>query len=162
MREDSPETGRKSVNERRAFTLVEVIVALAIFGLAAVVLGAAYVNVLNAYELAQKSNQSDQDVRFARSLLLAEPDHDKAERGGDFDAGNGRHVQWQAKIEPTLVTDLFQVTFTCQLTDSSGGNLPLVTEVFTVLRPTWAEPVENGKLREGAIDRIRELQGIKK
>ena len=33
---------------RRAFTLVEVVVALAVFALGAIVLGAAYVNILNA------------------------------------------------------------------------------------------------------------------
>jgi general secretion pathway protein I len=147
---------------RRAFTLVEVLVALAIFGLGAVVLGAAYVNVLTAYDLAEKGNQSDPDVRFARALLLAEPDHDKAEKGGDFDGGNGRRVQWHATIESTSVTDLFQVTFVCELPDSNGGSQPAVTETFTVLRPTWSEPVENSKLRNGAIERIRELQGIKK
>jgi general secretion pathway protein I len=147
---------------RRAFTLLEVLVSLAIFAMGAIVLGAAYVNVLNAYEVAQKSNLVDQDVRFARSLLLAEPDRDKAERGGDFDAGNGRRVQWHATIESTLISDLFQVTFVCDAADAAGGALPAVTETFTLLRPTWADPVENGKLREGAIDRIKELQGIKK
>jgi general secretion pathway protein I len=147
---------------RRGFTLLEVLVSLAIFALGAIVLGAAYVNVLNAYEAAQRSNQGDQDVRFARSLLLAEPDHDKAEKGGDFEATGGRRVQWHATIEPTVTADLFQVTFVCEFASAAGGALPAVTETFTVLRPTWADPVENGKLRQLTLDRINELQGVKK
>jgi general secretion pathway protein I len=147
---------------RRAFTLLEVMMALAIFGLGAIVLGAAYVNVLNAYETVQKGNQTDQDVRFARSLLLAEPDRDKAERGGDFDAGNGRRVQWHATIESANVSDLFQVTFVCDITDSAAGTQPSVTETFTVLRPTWADPVENSKLRQDAADRIKEMREQRK
>ena len=146
---------------RRAFTLLEVIVALAIFALGAVVLGAAYVNVLNAYDVAQRGNQVDQDVRFARSLLLAEPDRDKAEKGGDFDSGNGRRVQWHATIEATMTADLFEVTFVCESSESGGANVP-VTETFTLLRPTWADPVVNGKLRQDALDRIKEMQGLKK
>ena len=147
---------------RRGFTLLEVMIALAVFALGAVVLGAAYMNVLNAYEAAQRSNESDQDVRFARSQLLAEPDHDKAEQGGDFDSSGGRHVKWHATIESTVTADLFQVTFVCELADSSGGALPPVTESFTVLRPTWADPVINSKLRQDTQDRIKELQGVKK
>lgn len=145
---------------RRAFTLLEVLVALAIFALGAIVLGAAYVNVLNAYELAQRSNQSDEDVRFARAQVLAEPDRGKAEKGSDFQSTDGRRVQWHATIEATTTADLFQVTFVCELGDVAGSSaLPTVTETFTVLRPTWADPVENAKLRQDAADRIKELQG---
>ena len=86
---------------RRAFTLLEVIVALAIFALAAIVLGAAYVNVLNAYEAVARGNQSDEDVRFARSQLLAEPDQTKAETGSDFVSTGSRGVKWHATIEAT-------------------------------------------------------------
>jgi prepilin-type N-terminal cleavage/methylation domain-containing protein len=39
-----------------AFTLLEVLIALAIFALAAVVLGATYVNALNAYEAVSRRN----------------------------------------------------------------------------------------------------------
>ena len=59
---------------RRGFTLIEVVVALMIFGLTAVVLGGAYLNVLNSYEAASRSNVNDVDVSFARSQLLGQPD----------------------------------------------------------------------------------------
>lgn len=146
---------------RRGFTLLEVLVALAVFALAAIVLGAAYVNVLNAYELAQKGTEVDPDVRFARGQLLAEPDHDKAEQGGDFDSTAGRHIKWHATIEATATADLFTVTFVCELADASGGALQTVTEKFNVLRPTWADPVVNEKLRQNALDRIKDLQAKK-
>ena len=144
---------------RRAFTLIEVMVALAIFAFAAVVLGAGYVNVLNAYEQAQRGNQYDQDVSFARAQLLAEPDHDKAEQGGDYDSLGGRHVKWHATIEATNTADLFLVTFVCELTEPTGGGLQTVTEHFNVDRPTWADPVANSTLRQNAQNRIKGLQG---
>ncbi len=57
-----------------------------IFVMAAAVLGSAYVNVLNGYDLAQSANARTEDIAFARAQLLAQPDHDKAEQGGEFDA----------------------------------------------------------------------------
>lgn len=146
---------------RRGFTLLEVLASLAIFALGAVVLGAAYLNVLNAYESAQRGNQSDEDVRFARAQLLAEPDHDKAEQGGDFDASGGGRLKWRATIESTGTADLMQVTFVCELSSSAGGTLPTVTEHFTVLRPTWADPANNAKLRQDTVNRIKLMQGMK-
>lgn len=147
---------------RRGLTLIEVMVALAIFALAAIVLGAAYVNVLVAYDAAQRSNQTDQDLRFARGQLLAEADRDKAEKGNDFDTAGGRRVKWHATIETTTIADLFQVTFVCEVAEASAASPATVTETFTLLRPTWADAVENAKLRQDASDRIKEMQGVKR
>ena len=52
-----------------AFTLVEVLVALTIFALSAIILGSSYVNVLNSYAVAKRTAQSSEDVVFARSLI---------------------------------------------------------------------------------------------
>lgn len=142
-----------------AFTLLEVIVALAIFALAAVVLGAAYVNILNAYAAVARGNQADEDLRFARAQLLAEPDRTKAETGGDFAAGDGRTVKWHATIAATATADLFTVTFTCERPDAADGGTRATTEQFMLLRPTWADPAENTKLKQDAQDRIAALQG---
>lgn len=147
---------------RRAFTLIEVMVALAIFALAAIVLGGAYVNVLNAYNLAQQSNHVSEDVRYARSQLLAEPDLNKAQIGNDFDSADGGHVKWHATIASAGVANLFQVTFVCEFTNGAGGGPPTVTENFTLLRPTWADPVADTKLRQDAIQRIRDMQATRK
>ena len=52
--------------------MVEVLVAMAIFALAAIVLGASYVNVLNAYASASGAGLVDEELRFARSQLMAQ------------------------------------------------------------------------------------------
>ena len=60
----------------------------------------------------------------------------------------------------TTTADLFTVTFVCELADAAGGAAPqTVTEKFTLLRPTWADPVVNTKLKQDAMDRIAQLQG---
>jgi general secretion pathway protein I len=143
---------------RRGFTLAEVLVALAIFALTAVVLGGAYLNVLNSYEAARRANLSDEDLYFARSQLLAQPNLQSAEGGAEYDDGD-RHVKWSADIEPEATTDLFTVTFTCAITGPSAAGPRNVVETFTLLRPTWSDPAARSTLRQKAASRIALAQG---
>jgi general secretion pathway protein I len=155
-------TARPPSAARRArggFTLLEVLVALAIFVFAAVVLGAAYVNVINGYDLAQRANARNEDLEFARSQLLAEPDHDKAEQGGEFDSANDRHVTWHAQIDSTQTADVFAVAFTCEINDPAAKAPETVTQNFMVLRPTWSDPTERTTLLAAAKAQIAKIQG---
>ena len=143
-----------------AFTLLEVLVALAIFALAAVVLGATYVNALNAYEAATRRNAYDEDLRFVRAALLTEPDRDKVEEGGELDLGTNRRARWQAEIASTNTVDLFSVTWTCEITDPARREPYRVTQTFLLLRPTWSDPVERSTLLDQAKQRILQIQGV--
>src|SRR5471032_2181731 len=93
-----------------AFTLLEVLVALAIFAMASIVLGATYVNVLNSYAAIDRDRDADEDVRYAVAQLRAIPDILTAQAGDQFDSTNSRHVIWTCTIEPTAIADLFTVT----------------------------------------------------
>jgi general secretion pathway protein I len=142
----------------RAFTLVEVLLSLVIFTMTAVVLGGAYVNVLNSYEAAQQENVYDADVSYARSQLLTQSDLPTAQGGAEFDDGD-RHVKWTADIEPASTTDLFTVTFTCVITPSSGADAKTMVESFMLTRPTWSDPTARSQLRQDAASRIAVAQG---
>jgi len=142
----------------RGFTLVEVLAALLIFSLTAVVLGGAYLNVLNSYEAARRSNANEDDVYFARSQLLAQADLTQATAGAEFD-DNDRHVKWSAEIEPAKTTDLFTVTFTCVVSQPSAGQPRTTVETFMLLRPTWSDPAARSELRANAATRIAQVQG---
>lgn len=147
----------KTMRRVSAFTLIEVMIALAIFVLAAIVLGGAYVNVLNGYETANRASTSDQDIRFARAALLAETDPKIVVQGGDFTTNNQHQVRWKASIEPTETTDVFEVVFDC---DVSGPDLKKpehVTQQFRLLRPTWAEDADRNKIRAKNTERINKL-----
>ena len=131
--------------------------ALMIFALTAVVLGGAYVNVLNSFEIARKANVNDDDLSFARSQLLSQADLPTAQAGAEFDDGD-RHVKWTADIEPTNTTDLFTVAFTCVITEPQVPTRNVV-ETFMLLRPTWSDPAARSTLRQAAADRIAQVQG---
>lgn len=134
-----------------------------IFALASLVLAGAYLNILHAYQSAERANERTEDLAFARAQLLAEPDRVKAETGADFDSPDKRHIKWSATIAAASgLPDLFTVTFVCEIGDSdAGGDASKITQTFTVLRPTWAEGVENGQLKQAVQDRIAQLQGKK-
>lgn len=142
----------------RGFTILEVMIALAIFAAAAIALGAAYLNVLSGYAVVNRLAERDDDVKFARAALLAEADRETAEQGAEFESAEGRRVRWSATIEATNVADLFQVTFSCELTDPSTIKPFVVTQAFRVLRPTWSDAAERETLRNEARDRIAQFQ----
>lgn len=144
----------------RAFTLIEVLVALVIFAMVVVVLGSAYLNILTAYEVVKRGTVVNEDFAFARQQVLSEPDRKKLEQGGEFDTAGNRHAKWSVEIESGPVADVFRVTFTCEITDPARTEPDRQVETFMVLRPTWViDAAERGKLKEDAKTRILELQG---
>jgi prepilin-type N-terminal cleavage/methylation domain-containing protein len=146
------------MQDRRGFTLIEVLMALVIFALTAVVLGGAYVNVLNSYEIARKANVNDEDIAFARSQLLTQSDLQTARNGAEFDDGD-RHVKWTAEVDAANTTDLFTVAFTCTITEPGTRAPKVVVQNFMLLRPTWSDPTDRTALRQAAADRIALFQG---
>jgi general secretion pathway protein I len=140
----------------RAFTLIEVLVALAIFAVAAVVLGATYVNILLSHAALRDLDGSGDNLQWARAALLIEPDRATAERGGDVVLPDGRTANWRATIEPTGVSDLFDVTLEMDAppTDGSGDTVKSSCRL-RLLRPTWSVESEREELRRKALDRLK-------
>jgi general secretion pathway protein I len=142
-----------------AFTLMEVLMALVIFAMVAVVLGSAYLNVLNSYETVSRSLKINEDFAFARQIVLTEPDRKKLEEGGEFETADNRRLRWGVEIESTTVADVFKVTFTCEIPDPERKEPDKLVQTFTVLRPTWViDATERSKLKEDAKTRILEIQ----
>ena len=144
---------------RRAFTLIEVLVALVIFAMAAAVLGAAYINVLTSYQFAGRSNADDLDLAYARQQLETQIDLPTAEAGDKFENADNKTITWTADIEPTTTADLFTVTLTCVISGSELDPTRTIAQTFTLLRPTWSDPTDRSNLRQEAATRIAKLQG---
>ena len=155
-----PRPEQASGRRTRAFTLLEVLMAMALFAMAAVMLASAYLNVLNSYETAGRAAQLNEDFAFARQLVLNEPDRKKVEEGGEFATAPGHRARWSVEIASTNVADVFRVAFTCEISDPARQEPDRVTQSFLVMRPTWViDAAERGKLKEEAKTRILELQG---
>lgn len=140
----------------KGFTLIEVLVSLAVFALAAVVLSAAYLNVLSSYQAAARRQQSDEDWRWVRAAVLTEPERVKLEQGGQVALPGGRNVPWTVEIEPTEIADLFTVVLRASFEQPPQGEAAEREEKFMVLRPGWSDPAERDKLRAATKARLEE------
>ena len=145
---------------RRGFTLIEVLMSLAIFALAAVGLGAAYSNVLLGRAALRQNEQDLEDMSRVRAALMENPNFDEIEAGGEIHLPGDRTARWKGKIEPTTVSDLFTVTLTAEIqAEASGEYGPERTEVRMLLRPTWSIPSDRSKIRDDVRQRLERERG---
>lgn len=129
---------------RAAFTLLEVLVGIAILALAAVVLGAAYTNTLEAQHAVGRPDAGSEVWPYLGAVVLTETARETLERGGELELPDGRRLRWAAQIEAMPVPDLYRVGLRGRFSDTGqefGRRLLL-------LRPTWSDPIEREKLRE--------------
>lgn len=145
---------------RRGFTLIEVLVSLAIFALAAISLGAAYSNVLLSRIALKQDEQRLDDIARCRAALLETPGFDDVATGGEIHLPGGRLARWQGEIEATAVSDLFAVRLVAVIEDANGTEEE-VTEARMLLRPTWSIPSDRQKIRNESRQRLGEERGYK-
>lgn len=141
---------------RRGFSIIEVLVALSVLAMSVIVLGTAYVNVLVSYQYLSRDTRGDEEMKFAMGLMMAEPDKTKVEAGGEYDSPEGKRVRWKAVVTPTTTTDLFDVSFECELSDVTSNGPEKRVKTLKLLRPTWSDPTEREKLRTEARQRIED------
>jgi general secretion pathway protein I len=145
----------KQPQARHAFTLIEVLIALAVFAMAATYLTSTFVSALTARERSVNDDLLHADIQAVRMQLLLEPDRDDAEDGGEYPTLRHGEAFWQARIEPTQLVDLFQVAFTIEFSDPPEDGPDGYEEKLYLLRPTWSETDERSDLLE---DKRQELE----
>ena len=149
----------RPVESRRGFTLIEVLVSLAIFALAAVVLAAAYLNVLGAYQSVARRQQGEENWKLVRMIVLTETDRTKLEAGGRLPLADGTNLHWTVVIEPAAVADLFAVTVRAAPEFATGNENREREQKLMLLRPGWSDPAERDKLRAASQQRLAKQRG---
>lgn len=133
---------------RHGFTLLEVLVGIAILALAAVVLGAAYVNTLGAHAaVAQRAAAGGAGLEYLHEAVLAEPDREFVERGGRLALPDGRTLDWEGTVEEAKVPDLFRVVVRGRITGGAEGGEETFEQRLMLLRPMWSDPARREQLR---------------
>ncbi|MFT5837181.1 MAG: prepilin-type N-terminal cleavage/methylation domain-containing protein [Candidatus Azotimanducaceae bacterium] len=151
---------RSTFNPRclKAFSLIEVVIAVAIFGMAATVLMSAFVSALLARERGVSIDLLNADIRAVRMQLLLEPNLDDAEDGDEYETLNSGEASWQAMIEPTNVVDLFQVQLSINFSESLEDLPTEHVETLYLLRPTWSESGERSDLLQEKREALKDTR----
>ncbi|MFI3290652.1 MAG: type II secretion system protein [Opitutales bacterium] len=138
---------------KKAFTLIETIVALAIFAVMATAIGQAIYNLGAAINIADKDSKRDATREFLRYQVLQVTDLDELESTFDLEDLDGETVLVSCEVEETVVADLFKMYVNYKSTAYS------INEEFLVIREDWYESADD---RSDLIDdRTDELDDIR-
>ena len=150
----------RSAGSKTAFSLIEVVIAVALFASAAVVLSSAFVNALLAREHGVRDNIFANDVSAVRMQLLLESNLEDAEEGGTIKTLNSGEAEWQAVIEPMEVIDLFRVELQVEFPEAPEGIPSAYYETLYLLRPTWSLSDERSELLEDKRQALYDERGF--
>ncbi|KAF0094431.1 MAG: hypothetical protein E1N59_1962 [Puniceicoccaceae bacterium 5H] len=143
---------------RHGFTLVEVIVALAIAFVSLGVLTQAFVYSLEALPSEQTNRQIERDdLRWVRSQILESEDRDVLEDGGEITTPTLDEVEWEAELEEAELPDLFYVTIQYQWRDQLSLEDREHEETLLIYNPNWSDPTDRDSLLEDAQDAIERI-----
>jgi len=154
--------------KKSGFMLIEVLVALAIFGLAAVYLVDGAFVASRTIRLMKDARELEQDLLWVRSQVLTEPSYEKLEEGGELTALTMGEVEWEVEVEMTEVLDLYLVNLTLEYegNDDFGIEPGERNSQLYLLRPSWGGhadfATERNRLLEDKRDKIRDLKTERK
>jgi type II secretory pathway component PulJ len=143
-------------------SLIEVIIALAIFSGVVAMLSQAVVVAIHAMDTLGEDNRREQEFRFAVRQILQVAERDVIEDGGDIKTLDSGNIHWEAEVEETDILDLFSLHVTLEWeevqTDTYGESFTR-EQTFYVLRPDWSYADERSTLLE---DKTRDLESSRR
>lgn len=139
------------IRKQKAFTLIEVVVAVAIFATTAGILLAAIGNAYSAQSSLTKRDARHEDRREIIRILLTESenDSDKLTIGGDYRTIDGESAHWEAEAAESDQAGLFRVTVFVNWNKDSEPEI----FSFYAFRPDWKSQFDN---QEVLLEDLRE------
>lgn len=137
------------------FSLIEVVIAIAIAGAAFLVLTETFFNILLTLESLESQSDYQKDVRFVRSQVIQIADREELEDGGEITTLNLGEAEWWAEVEETDIVDLFKLDLEIAFDNPDGDPIEWA-ETLYLLRPTWGDSFERGSLLDEVRRRIED------
>lgn len=134
------------------FTLIEVLIAVALFAMAASVLSSSFVNALLLDERGRSQQLQNIDQANVRMQLLLEPSRQAAQDGASCETLYNGRAKWYAEIEATDVVDLFRVQLHVDFLSPGKGQTEQYSESLYLLRPTWSDAGDRSTLLQKKRD----------
>lgn len=146
------------------FMLIEVLVALALFGLSAVFLVDGVSVASRTMRVMKDTREMEQDLLWVRSQIFREHRYEEIEEGGEIQALTIGEVRWEAEVEMTEILDLYEIILTLEY--DGNDELGIISgervSKILLLRPGWGSgsefSTERSRLLEDKTDKIREMK----
>ena len=146
------------------YLLIEVLIALALFGMAAVYLvDGAFVAARFSRQM-KDTREMEQDLRWVRSQIFAESDYEKISDGDEIQTLTLGEVRWETEVELSTVLDVYKVLLRLEYDGSEemGIESGERESVMYLLRPTWSKhgdfATDRSRLLQDKRDKIREIR----
>ena len=141
-----------TTNKRKAFSLIEGILALALFSASALAISQVCYNCLFSMDIADKASMDDAIKDQFVSAILTITDYDSLQDGIEIEAIDGESYTVYGEAEPTPILNLFKLTITAQ-----KGMQETKTTMFVVRPNSWYEQQnERADLLEDRTDFIED------
>ena len=149
---------KKQARQTKGFSLIEVLIALALFAICSNLIASAFINALLARERNASSTYQDIAINTVRKQLLLEKNSEDAEEGGTLTLLEKGDASWIVEIYPTDIIDLFECRFDIEFLESDSPNQEIYSETLYLLRPTWSESDERSSLLQEKKDALLDLR----
>ncbi|MGE9294521.1 MAG: PulJ/GspJ family protein [Puniceicoccales bacterium] len=150
-------------SQRRGLSLIEVVIALAIFAGVVGMLSQAVQMSVHAMDTLDEDTRREQELRFAVREILQVSGREDMEDGGDIQTLDSGNIHWEAEVEETDIVDLFTLHLTLEWEDvpgdEDGQGTYLREQSLYVLRPEWSVGDERSTLLD---DKTRDLQNSRR
>jgi prepilin-type N-terminal cleavage/methylation domain-containing protein len=149
---------------RRAFTLLESVFAVAIFAIALGFLAASFQQVLFATDRVRLEDPIGIEERLVRSAVLALETIAEIEAGGEVELPGGERLNWRGRIEPGPLLNTVRLDVEIMSSFGNGGDESFSLYLY---RPALIEPSDREtmffdrerEIRQGRPERFNQLQG---
>ncbi len=142
---------------RGGFSLIEVVIAVAIAGIAFFALTQTFFNILLTLDDLESESDIQKDIRFVRRQIIQIQERDELEEGGEIETLDLGSAEWRVELEETTVVDLFRLELAVEFENPEGDEPINYEEILFLLRPTWSDPIDSSEILAEAKDRIEDL-----
>ncbi len=137
-----------ATQNRRAFTLIEALLSLALFAFASVVISQVCYNCLYSFDISDKNAIEDSIKDQFVDAIMSVTDYESLDDGVEIEALDGETYTITAEAKPTKILNLFELSVTAQ-----KGMKELKTTIFVARPNSWYEqPNERSDMLEDRTD----------
>lgn len=153
----------QSLSSKRGVSLIEVMISMALFTTAVIVLTQGYVDSMNALESVKTDDPRLADIRFIQDVLYDIDKQEDFQSYGELPTPGSGAVRFQAQLEETDLADVFEAKLRLDFIDlRNDPKYANWEETRYLYRPDWVETQKRESVVEAKRDALDTLLASRK